>query len=189
MQRRDFIAGLGSAAAWPLVARAQQARVVGVLSAGTDGTAPHQIAAFRSGLRESGYFEGRSVEILFRFAENRYDRLPAQAADLVRRRVDVIVTMAGTPSALAAKSATTTIPIVFQFGADPVALGLVASLNRPGGNITGVSVLTNGLFAKRLELLHEAVPAARSIAFLLNPTNPDTARIKETEDAARTTQR
>jgi putative ABC transport system substrate-binding protein len=188
IRRREFIAGLGSAAAWPLTARAQQSAtpVIGVLHGGLLGAAPHQMAAFQQGLKESGYTEGRNLEVVYRFAENRYDLLPAMAEDLVRRGVVLIVTMAGTPSALAAKAATNRIPIVFQFGADPVKVGLVASLNRPGANITGVTVQTNLLFAKRLELLRDAVPTVKSVAFLLNPTNPEISRFEELFDAART---
>ena len=175
MRRREFIVGLtGSVAALPLRARAQQRRlpVIGFLDgAGEENS--NVRAAFHKGLSEQGFVEGRNVEILYRYAETQYDRLPALAADLVNRRVDVIVTINGSPPALAAKAATPTIPIVFANGGDPVSNGLVASLNRPGSNITGVSFLTEELLAKRLELLHELVPAASSIGYLDNPTSPN----------------
>ena len=184
MRRREFIAGLGSAAAWPVVARAQQPAVpvIGYLGGSMESpSAP----AFRQGLSELGYFEGRNVEILYRRAELQYDRMPALSADLVRRRVAAIFAL-GLPPALAAKRATATIPIVFSVGADPVELGLVASINRPGGNLTGVSSLTQELTAKRLELLHEIVPAATSIGLLVNPTNASVeAELREAETAAR----
>ena len=186
MRRREFIAGLGSAAAWPAVARAQQRAlpVIGYLDAGSESARAPFTAAFRQGLGEQGYVEGQNVEILYRWAESQYDRLPALAADLVRRRVAVIHAQA-TPSALAAKSATTTIPIIFSIGTDPVSLGLVASLNRPGGNVTGVTFLAQELTAKRLELLHEIVPTATSIGLLANPSGPQTeAEMRDAEIAA-----
>jgi len=173
MRRRDFIAGLGSAAAWSLVARAQQSAmpVIGYLSGNTEiGNRP-AAAAFRKGLGEEGFVEGWNVEILYWWAETQYDRLPALANDLVRRRVSVIVATSVIGAARAAKSATATIPIVFQTGLDPVESGLVASLNRPGGNITGIFTLGRDLAAKRLELLRESVPAASSIGVLLNPSS------------------
>ncbi len=176
MRRRNFIALLGGVAVgWPLAARAQQTAmpVVGFLGTRGPGEAPHLLAAFRRGLQEAGYIDGRSVAIEYRFAENQYDRLPALAADLVRHRVAVIATNGA--GARAAKAATATIPIVFVGGFDPVETGLVASLNRPGGNITGVSVFDVELGPKRLELLHEAVPAATTIAVLVNPTSPTRA--------------
>jgi len=188
MRRREFIAGLGGAAAWPLAAGAQQLTlpVIGYLSGGTS-TSIEPVAAFRQGLGEQGYVEGGNVEILYQYAELHYDRLPALAAELVRRQVAVIVaTNPGAASALAAKSATATIPIVFAIGIDPVKLGLVASLSRPGANITGATFLTTDLTAKRLELLHEIVPSAKPIGFLVNPTGPQTkSQREEAEGAAR----
>jgi putative ABC transport system substrate-binding protein len=187
MRRRDFMTVLVGAAAYPLSAVAQQKPmpVVGFLGAtSTDPNAPF-LAAFRQGLSETGYVEGQNVAIEYRWAEGRYDRLPALAADLVGRKVGVIVTTGGAVTAHAAKSATSTIPIVFVV-ADPIAAGLVASLSRPGGNLTGFSIMTAELMAKRLELLSELVPQARVIALLANPDNPITeAMIRDVQEAAR----
>jgi putative ABC transport system substrate-binding protein len=174
MRRREFITFLGGAATWPLAARAQQPAmpVVGLLNpTSLDGYRP-MVDAFRQGLQESGYVEGRNVAIEYRWAEGQYDRLPALAAELVRRQVTVIVATS-TSSVLAARAATTTIPIVFFVAADPVELGLVTSLSRPGGNLTGVVTLNVELTAKRLELLRELVPTANLIALLVNPTDPN----------------
>ena len=189
MRRRDFIIFLaGAMAAWPLAARAQQKAmpVIGVLNTGSPGPPSPFMAAFRQGLSEAGYVEGQNLAIEYRWAEGHYDRLPALAADLVGRKVDLI--MASTPpSALAAKSATSTIPIVFRHGGDPVGDGLVASLARPGGNLTGVSQLGDeGMTAKRLELLSELVPRAEVIALLVNPNNSVAERVtQEVQQAAR----
>jgi putative ABC transport system substrate-binding protein len=174
MRRREFIAGLGGAAAWPLAARAQQPAmpVVGYLIFNSFETNRDRRAAFHRGLAEVGYVEGRNVAIEYRSAENRMERVPELMADLVRRRVDVIGAFGSTSLALAAKAATQTIPTVFILGSDPVHIGLVASLARPGGNITGITLITAEMVAKRFELLHEMVPAATSIALLVNPTNP-----------------
>jgi len=175
MQRRQFIAGATSAVAWPLAARAQQPAmpVIGIL---TSLTSPLPFGiwgeAFRQGLGESGFVEGKNVTLEFRAADGQYDRLPAMAADLVRRQVNVIFTV-GAPAAVAAKSTTSTTPIVFFQGEDPVDLGLVGSLARPGGNMTGAVLFSSTVLAKRLELLHALVPRARAVAVLVNPNNPN----------------
>jgi putative ABC transport system substrate-binding protein len=173
--RRTFIAGLGSAAAWPVVARAQQAAVpvIGYLSAQSADDDYKNVTPFLQGLKEIGYVEGQNVAVEYRWAENRYDRLPALAADLVRRGLAVIVA-ASTTAAQAAKAATTTIPIVFFTGSDPVALGLVASLNQPGGNVTGHTVLNAELVPKRLQLLRELMPNAARFGALVDPAAPST---------------
>ena len=169
MRRRDFIAGLG-AAAWPLAAWAQQRiPVVGVLSISGPQAPPDE---FRQALKDTGFVQGQNVMFEFRFASGQFDLLPALAVELIGRKVDVIFA-AGAPAAVAAKAATATIPIVFALGEDPVKEGLVASLNRPGGNVTGITGFTNQLIAKRLELMHQAIPSATVIGFLVNPNNPN----------------
>ena len=173
MRRREFVILIGSAAvvAWPIPTRAQQTTpVIGFLSSTSPKSYTHVVAAFREGLKEVGYVEGQSIAIEYRWAEGQYDRLPVLAAELVRRQVTVIAT-SSTPAAFAAKAATTTIPIVFEIGYDPVEIGLVASLNRPGGNLTGVTNLGVEVAAKQLQLLHELVQTASDIALLVNPTN------------------
>src|SRR6266481_6019188 len=190
MRRRKFVALLGGVvAAWPFAARAQQKAmpVIGVLSTGSPSVSSGLFMAFRQGLSEAGYVEGQNLAIEYRWAEGNYDRLPALAADLVGRKVDLIMA-SSPPSALAAKSATSTIPIVIRGGGDPVGGGLIASLARPGGNLTGVSFVPNELTAKRLELLSELVPQAGAIALLVNPTSgANTERvIRDVQEAART---
>ncbi len=187
MRRRELVFLLGSPMIVPRALLAQQKAmpVIGFLSGGSPGPSAPFVAAFRQGLSETGYVEGQNVAIEYRWAEGRYDRLPAMAADLVGRKVDVIVTMGGLSSALAAKSATSAIPIVFS-AADPVGAGLVASLARPGGNLTGFSIMATELMPKGLELISELVPQAGVIALLVNPTNPGTeAIIRNVQEAAR----
>jgi putative ABC transport system substrate-binding protein len=189
MRRRELITLLGGmAAAWPLAARAQQPAmpVIGFLDVRSPEALGERLRGFRQGLQQTGYVEGENVAIEYRWAENQTDRLPALAADLVRRRVAVIAT-AAPPPAFAAKAATTTIPIVFNVGSDPVKLGLVASLARPGGNLTGISILSVELSAKRLELLREVVPRAIRVAVLVNPANPSITEttLGELEPASR----
>jgi putative tryptophan/tyrosine transport system substrate-binding protein len=172
MRRREFVGLMGGAAAWPLMAQAQQAKpVIGFLSSGAPEQSAEALKAFSSGLGEGGFVEGRNVAIEFRWGDG-YDRLAAMASDLVQRKVMAIVAAGGVPSAKAAKAATDTIPIIFNVGADPVAFGIVSSLNRPGGNITGVTNLNLELGQKRLELLHEMIPDATRIALLVNPITP-----------------
>jgi putative ABC transport system substrate-binding protein len=189
MKRREFITLIGSvAASWPLTARAQQAAMpmIGFLHSGSRDAFARPLAAFHQGLGEAGFVEGRTVAIEYRWAENRYDQLPALAADLISRGVSVIATPGSTPAALAAKAASPEIPLVFLIGNDPVKLGLVASLNAPGGNVTGVSFLINALEAKKLEVMHELVPPVTTVGVLLNPRNPIVdAQLKDLQQAAR----
>jgi putative ABC transport system substrate-binding protein len=188
VRRREFFTLLGGAAvAWPRVVRAQQAAmpVIGFLSSGSLGPLVELVAAFRQGLAQVGYVEGHNVAIEYRFAEGRYERLPGLAADLAGRGVAVMASVGGTVVALAAKASTTTIPIVFLIGDDPVKAGLVASFNRPESNITGITQIAAELGAKRVELLHDVLPQLTSVAFLVNPSNPNVeADTKEIEAAA-----
>jgi putative ABC transport system substrate-binding protein len=187
IQRRDFITLLGGAAAWPLAARAQQPGlpVIGYLCGQSPVEFAHFLDAFRQGLAETGHVEHRNVGIEYRWAQGQFDRLPAFAVDLVRLRVSVIAATGTTASALAAKAATATIPIVFNTAADPVKLGLVSSFNRPGGNITGVSTLNSALGSKRLQLLHELVPAATAIGLLVGPSPTLQSETLDVQAAAR----
>jgi putative ABC transport system substrate-binding protein len=190
MQRREFLTLLGgTVAAWPLAARAQQQPmpVIGFVNAGSAKGQARQLSAFLKGLGETGYVEGHNVAIEYRWAELQNDRLPAMAADLVQRRVNVIAATT-TAAALAAQAATTTIPIVFETGGDPIRLGLVASLNRPDGNVTGVTQTNEEITPKRLQLLHEVIPTASVMGLLVNPANPALAETaaKEVQAAART---
>jgi putative ABC transport system substrate-binding protein len=190
MRRRDFVLLLGGAVAWSLAANAQQPALpmIGYLSSRSPGDSAHIITAFRQGLKDAGFVEGQSVAIEYRFAEGRNDRLPTLAADLVRRQVSVVVATGGTISAVAAKPVVpATIPIVFAMGGDPVKLGVVASLARPGGNMTGVTFLVRALAAKQVQLLRELAPEAAVIGFLVNPNNPDflstTKEVQKASDA------
>jgi putative ABC transport system substrate-binding protein len=187
MKRRTFIAALGGAVAgWPLAARAQQPAmpVIGFLGTGSLQSDTFRVAAVRQGLMEAGYIEGKNVAFEYRFAEDQYGRLPALASELVRRDVAVIVAIGGITAAIAAKSATATLPIVFEMGGDPIEAGLVTSFNRPGGNVTGVTNLIGKLAAKQFEVLHQAVPDAALIGFLANPTLADVGSQTKTALAA-----
>ena len=186
MRRREFLAAVGAAASWPLRARAQQAAMptVGFLSSLSEATSTHLISAWRRGLSETGYVEGKTVAVEYRFADGQYDRVPAFAAEFVRRGLSLVLA-AGPPAALAAKIATTTIPIVFIVGLDPVAAGLVASLNHPGGNATGMSLITGPLGQKRLEILRELAPKMRLVPMLVNAASPDALpELRDVQSAA-----
>ena len=189
MRRRDFIKGIvGSTATWPLATRAQQPQmpVIGLLGTSSPDLYAIRLGVFREGLKEAGYVEGQNVAIEYRWAQDHVDRLPALAADLVQRRVNVIVAASGTPGAVAAKAATTTIPIVFAVAVDPIKVGFVASLNRPGGNMTGVTNLNVEIAPKRLELMHALLPTANDFAVLVDPTGPVAEPfVRELQAAAR----
>jgi putative tryptophan/tyrosine transport system substrate-binding protein len=190
MRRREFITLICGTAAWPIAGRAQQPAmpVIGYLGSASSELSANAVRAFREGLSEVGYAEGRNVTIDYRWADGQNNRLPALAADLVRHQVSVIAVLVGTPATLAAKAATATIPILFAVGTDPVAAGLVASLARPGGNVTGVTSLNTELGPKRLELLRELIPTATVVAVLVNPTSPSIAEpfLRDLQSAART---
>ena len=188
IRRRDFITLLGGAAAWPLAVRAQQAviPVVGFLSGRSPADSVAEIGGFHRGLAETGFIEGKNVAIEFRWADGHYDRLPALASELVGERVAVVAAVGGGASGLAARAATASVPIVFASGGDAVKIGLVTSLNRPGGNVTGVNIIFGALGAKRLELLHDLVPAAGAIGMLVNPNYPSAPiEVQDVEAAAR----
>ena len=185
MRRREFIAFVGAAATWPHGTRAEHLRpIIGFLSPTSAGSYDHILAGFRNGLRETGYVEGQNVEIEYRWANDDYGRLPELAAELVRKSISIIVTASGTPTALAAKAATSTIPILFVIGTDPVSVGLVESFNRPGRNLTGISLLTTLMAEKRFELLCELVPSASVVGLIVNPANSVTQDIVNGMQAA-----
>lgn len=187
MRRRDFLGGLGgTAVAWPVVSRAQQPMpIIGYLGAETPDAFASRVSAFRQGLSELGYVEGRNVLIEFRWAEGQHNKLPALASELVARSVAVIVAPGGAPAALAARAASATTPVIFEMGADPVTIGLVASLQRPGANLTGVTSLNVQVTPKRLEILREVIPSAATVAVLVNPTSPTTmSQLKSLQTAA-----
>jgi putative ABC transport system substrate-binding protein len=189
MRRREFVCIIGGAAAWPLAARAQQPAmpVIGFLSSRSPGESAGVVAAFRQGLREAGFIEGQNTLVAFRWAEGHYERLPALAAELVGLQVTVLFTAGGPPAAFAAKAATQTIPIVFSAAIDPDRIGLVASLNRPGGNVTGMSLMPSELAAKSVQLLKQLLPAATLIGYLVNPSNPGApVYVSEASAAAKT---
>jgi len=189
LRRREFVAALGVAAAWPIAMRAQQSSVplIGYLGTTSPETFTTRLQAFHQGLSETGYFEGRNVAIEYRWAQAQFDRVPGLATDLVSRRPKLLVAAGGNSPALAARAATTTTPIVFEIGADPIALGLVTSLSRPEGNVTGVTSLNTEVGPKRLEILHELVPNTKVFALLVNPTNANTADIlRDMRHAAQT---